>query len=238
MAREIWSLFPKFCNSPADSPDALLKPGSAKGLNSILESKSDNHAEIKSYVLSGLRKVAIFCSSNENKAYQQLIGKYAGNYLKTLLNLYRDDSDHQAAAMSTAREMVQITPAEKLTAYYQTAKEKAQSDDEEDKAIYWDIVVLIAPWLSAEQVEGIFTESLEMTKSDNPMMQKKAWRILEQIGSCENDQCKEVMKKSIQARSRKVFKMICEIYSRSVLDLFIANYDWNDGNIVILCRSG
>ena len=98
----------------------------------------------------------------------------------------------QAAAMSTAREMVKLTPAAKLSAYYQTAKEKAQDEAEEDRALYWDIVVLLAPWLESAQVESIFTESLEMTKSDNPMIQKKAWRILEQIGSCDNDQCKGI----------------------------------------------
>ena len=88
-------------------------------MNSILESKSDNHAEIKPFVLSGLRKLAIFCRENEKEAYQQLMTKYSANYLKTLLNLYREEGDHQAAAMSTAREMVKLTPAAKLSAYYQ-----------------------------------------------------------------------------------------------------------------------
>ena len=182
MAREIWSLFPEFTVSPVDTVDALLKPGSAKGLNSIMESKSDNHAEIKPFVLSGLRKLAIFCQQHENAEYQALIGKYGANYLKTLLNLYREDDENRATGMtavvmSTARELVKVTPPAKLTAYYETAKVKAQSDDEEDKAVYWDIVVLLAPWLEPGAVESIFAEALEMTKSDTPMMQKKVNKI-------------------------------------------------------------
>ena len=115
--REIWALFPKFCQNPIDTPENILKPGSAKGLNSILESESDNHKEVKGYVLSGLRKLAVLSLQDDKKAHRAVLEKYSKNYLKTLLNLYRS-KDYSAAALSTAKEFVKIASTDKITEFY------------------------------------------------------------------------------------------------------------------------
>ena len=82
------------------------------------------------------------------------------------------------------------------------AEEKAKSETEEEsiRRLYWDIVVLLAPWLPLDDVTKIFNESLEMTKSDNHVIQKKAWRIMEQIASSSRDNkiCGHVIDQSIE----------------------------------------
>jgi len=65
--REIWSLFPKFCQNLTDGPYEFLKPAYAKGLNSILESKQNHHLEIKQFILTGLRKLAMFSCQDGNE---------------------------------------------------------------------------------------------------------------------------------------------------------------------------
>ena len=78
------------------------------------------------------------------------------------------------------------------------AEDKAKNDEDEGiKRLYWDIVVLLAPWLPRDHVTKLFSESLEMTKVDNATIQKKAWRIMEQIAAADNEICKTVMDDSI-----------------------------------------
>ena len=49
----------------------------------------------------------------------------------------------------------------------QVAQSKAKDDPEETGRLkYWDIVVLLTPWLSPDQVRETFVESLEMTKRE------------------------------------------------------------------------
>jgi hypothetical protein len=41
------------------------------------------------------------------------------------------------------------------------------------RPIYWDIVVLLIPWLAIEEVKSVFAEALLMTKNETAVMQKK-----------------------------------------------------------------
>jgi len=87
-----------------------------------------------------------------------------------------------------------VTPAAKLTQYYTIAQEKANNDpDESMRPLYWDIVILIVPWLESTQVDAAFAEALAMARNDSALLQKKAWRVLEQIASCENQVCQAIM---------------------------------------------
>ena len=43
--REIWALFPQFCQNLVDPATDFLRPAYAKGLNSILESTSEQHRQ-------------------------------------------------------------------------------------------------------------------------------------------------------------------------------------------------
>lgn len=100
--------------------------------------------------------------------------------------------------MSAAKELVKLTPSSKLTQYYTIAQEKAQNDpDEALRPLYWDIVILIVPWLESTKVDAAFAEALAMARNDSALLQKKAWRVLEQIASIDNDVCKTIMKGKI-----------------------------------------
>ena len=58
-------------------------------------------------------------SSNDssNPGYRHVMEKYSKNYLKTLLNMYRTN-DESSLAMSTAKEIVKITPGDKIIEFY------------------------------------------------------------------------------------------------------------------------
>ena len=81
--------------------------------------------EIKPLVLSGIRKLIRFAikksddSSNDSSdpGYRHVMEKYSKNYLKTLLNMYRTN-DQSVLAMSTAKEIVKITPGDKIIEFY------------------------------------------------------------------------------------------------------------------------
>ena len=144
--REIWALFPKFCQNPSDLARDFLKPGAAKGLNAVLESDADNHKgassnyshvfsnlyfnnriiplkEIKPLVLSGIRKLVRFAlrkskdEKHPSNDYKLVMEKYSKNYLKTLLNMYRTN-DQSVLAMSTAKEIIKLTPRDKIIEFY------------------------------------------------------------------------------------------------------------------------
>lgn len=171
--REIWALFPKFCQNVTDQPTDFLKPAYAKGLNSILESSADHHGEIKQYILSGLRKLCMFSSQPENGEYKTVMKKFSPNYVKTLLNMYRAN-DMSANVMSCAKEFVPLLDEPKAIEFYNVAKEKATDDpDESLRPMYWDIVVLLAPWIPVDMIKVLFAEAHEMTKNNGATIQKK-----------------------------------------------------------------
>ena len=60
-----------------------------KGLNSILESGDEHHQQIKHFVISGIRKLALYANDPEKSEFKAIMSKFAPNYLKTLLELYR-----------------------------------------------------------------------------------------------------------------------------------------------------
>ena len=100
--REIWALFPQFCQNLVDPATDFLRPAYAKGLNSILESTSEQHRDIKQHVISGLRKLAIFSLLEGKDEYKKVMAKFAPNYLKTLLHMYRA-KELAANVMSAAK---------------------------------------------------------------------------------------------------------------------------------------
>ena len=84
---------------------------------------------------------------------------------------------------------------QKAQEFFDVAKDKALNDPDENlKPLYWDIVVLLAPWLALENLQTLFTEALDLTKGSNANLQKKGWRILEQIGATENENCAILMR--------------------------------------------
>ena len=122
------------------------------------------------------------------------MSKFAPNYVKTLLNMYRG-RELEAAAMATAREFVALTPTSKCVEFYSVALGKARNDpDEALRPVYWDIVVLLAPWIPATELAELFSEAIEMTKASGATSQKKGWRILEQVGGSTNETCATLMR--------------------------------------------
>ena len=101
--------------------------------------------------------------------------KYSPNYMKTLLNMYRH-KELSANVMSCAKEFVKLLNETKSIEFFNVAKDKAQNDpDESTRPIYWDIVVLIAPWVNIEIISNVFNEALEMTKDGGANIQKKGF---------------------------------------------------------------
>ena len=79
------------------------------------------------------------------------------------------------------------------------AEDKAKNDpDESNRPLFWDIVVLLTPYLPEGSISQIFNESLEMTKADNATIQKKAWRLMEQIASNPNEACSRIINQNIE----------------------------------------
>ena len=103
--------------------------------------------------------------------------------------------------MAAAKEWVKITDSSKLDFYYKVAQDKAQNEPEESlRPLYWDIAILIAPWLKEATVNTAFAEGLAMARNDSALLQKKAWRVLEQIASTDNKICKKIMKGSLNSK--------------------------------------
>ena len=76
------------------------------------------------------------------------MAKFAPNYLKTLLHMYRA-RELGANVMSAAKEFVKMATPQKAQEFFDVAKDKALNEQDENlKPLYWDIVILLAPWLA------------------------------------------------------------------------------------------
>ncbi|KAL6734872.1 hypothetical protein Aduo_005366 [Ancylostoma duodenale] len=182
---QLWELLPSFCDSPSDLEKSF--PQIAPVLGAAMNERDD----LKLPILSALRRVVRFALQPDSPERIEVVGAYAKNFMPLLFNLYTtsnendiDDKGIKAAALETIRTYAEVAPKELIAQFVDAAMTKAKdaSDNPTKQAKILDILCALARIADASTLERILgTITSWFDRVDATVLQKKAYRILEEI---------------------------------------------------------
>ncbi|XP_031623691.1 RRP12-like protein [Contarinia nasturtii] len=214
---QLWDLFPSFCEQPKD----LNKFGSiAKILGDVLK----NRVEIRVAVFDGLMKLL----QNANDESKIQLAKFSRNYLNILLNIFikkpngSEEHNSREHALKVIIEYLKVTPKDVLTELfnsihheYKSKEDQIGASDETKKAqhsglfayqAYFELLIVLAVYQSAEQLNELFINYIEPTLRNAKKngitqlikeRQIKSYHLLHNILKCENTGCEKFVNENL-----------------------------------------
>uniref|UniRef100_A0A671YG28 Ribosomal RNA processing 12 homolog n=1 Tax=Sparus aurata TaxID=8175 RepID=A0A671YG28_SPAAU len=165
---QIWTMLPGFCTCPVD----LL--ASFKGIARVLGMAINERADLRLIVCQALRTIINkSCSAEEEKAE---MGRFAKNFLPIFFNVYSqqpaagESGTYRMAILDTIKVYLTVTPTEvsMVCTFLQKATDRLSSTDSNE-----------------------FTRVVSFCfQTKDPGMQKKAYRVLEEMCGGERDECR------------------------------------------------
>ncbi|KAK2824260.1 hypothetical protein Q5P01_021435 [Channa striata] len=187
---QIWTMLPGFCTCPVD----LL--ASFKGIARILGMAINERPDLRLIVCQALRTIINkSCTTEEEKAD---VGRFSKNFLPILFNVYSQEpaagesGTYRMAVLDTIKVYLTVTETQMICTFLQKATDRLNSTDttEFTRLAMMDLVVAMAPFVD----ELTMTKTLELIRpyleTKEPGMQKKAYRVLEEMCGGERDECK------------------------------------------------
>ncbi|KAM9365254.1 RRP12-like protein [Pholidichthys leucotaenia] len=187
---QIWTMLPGFCTCPVD----LLM--SFKGIARTLGMAINERPDLRLTVCQALRIVINkSCSTEAEKAE---VGRFSKNFLPILFNVYNqqpaagESGAYRMAVLDTVKVYLTITDIQMTCTFLQKATDRLNGTDisEFTRLAVMDLVVAMAPFVD----EASMTKTFELIKphleTKEPSMQKKAYRMLEEMCGGESEACR------------------------------------------------
>ncbi|TMS04790.1 RRP12-like protein [Larimichthys crocea] len=188
---QIWTMLPGFCTSPVD----LLT--SFKGIARVLGMAINERADLRLTVCQALRTIITkSCSTEEEKVE---VGRFSKNFLPIFFNVYSqqpaagESGTYRMAVLDTIKVYLTVTETPMICTFLQKATDRLSSADSTEftRLSMMDLVVAMAPSVD----EATMTKTFELIRpylesSKEPGMQKKAYRVLEEMCGGESDECR------------------------------------------------
>ncbi|TKS85555.1 RRP12-like protein [Collichthys lucidus] len=188
---QIWTMLPGFCTSPVD----LLT--SFKGIARVLGMAINERADLRLTVCQALRTIITkSCSTEEEKVE---VGRFSKNFLPIFFNVYSqqpaagESGTYRMAVLDTIKVYLTVTETQMICTFLQKATDRLSSADSTEftRLSMMDLVVAMAPSVD----EATMTKTFELIRpylesSKEPGMQKKAYRVLEEMCGGESDECR------------------------------------------------
>ncbi|KAL6487209.1 hypothetical protein MHYP_G00038350 [Metynnis hypsauchen] len=195
---QIWTMLPGFCMKPTDLVSSF------KGIARSLGMAITEHPDLRICIYQSLRTLIYkSCETEEQKAE---VGRFAKNFLPILFNMYTQqptpgESDpSRLAVLSTIRAYLTITDQSMVSSFLQKALERLVSPDSSEfiRLMVMDLVVTMAAFVD----EATMSQTYEIIKphlaSKDSGIQKKAYRVLEEMCGGEKDTCKKFVLASLE----------------------------------------
>lgn len=205
---QIWLLLPNFCDGATDVSAAL--PTLARTIGSAITERED----LRSIAMQALRTLITKCTKEEDR---KTIGRFSKNYLPILFNLYTtlpstDDvemeeedekqpeidlnkrkSPDRLAALETIRLYLPLADKKMICSYFLKAQKRVFDGDDENDATrlaLLDLLIAMAMYVDEETLNNVYQDMKPMLNSSNRSMQKKAYRLLEEVCGSDSDDCR------------------------------------------------
>ncbi|XP_072293683.1 RRP12-like protein [Eucyclogobius newberryi] len=196
---QIWTMLPGFCTGCVD----LIT--SFKGIARTLGTAINEQPDLRLTVCQALRTVINkSCTTEEEK---EEVGKFSKNFLPILFNVYGqqppagESGTYRMAVLDTIKIFLTVTEKQMICTFLAKATERLSGADNTEftRLSMMDLIVAMAPLVD----EATMTKTFEFTKPyleiKEQGMQKKAYRVLEELCGGESEECKSFVVKNLEA---------------------------------------
>ncbi|XP_063963855.1 RRP12-like protein [Lytechinus pictus] len=179
---QIWSLLPGFCKNPTDLAVAF------KGIAKILGTALNERPDLRLVVCSAIRN--LITKNLDHEVNRAELARFDKNYLPILFNLYTSGNARQDASLfavlETVKVYLQIADSKLIASMSDKACHKLEQETTERQHAVMDLVIAMAAHLDADHMTKLYKMITPMLESTDRTMQKKAYRVLEELCEAES----------------------------------------------------
>eukprot|EP00118_Oscarella_pearsei_P000870 m.6009 g.6009 ORF g.6009 m.6009 type:complete len:1265 (+) comp14703_c0_seq2:70-3864(+) len=183
--KQIWDILPGFCKCPTDLAKSFK--GIAKVLGTALSSRPDLRTVI-------CRSLSLLIERNrDNGENQAELSRFAQNYLPILFNIQTTDyKSPNPAVIACIKDYLSIADIKLVTSLFGKVGVKLVSPDSdiEAKLSVMDLAIAMASYVDAKGLAMLYKALQPLLTSENASLQKKSYKMVETVCSCENEQQK------------------------------------------------
>uniref|UniRef100_A0AAX7T4G6 Ribosomal RNA-processing protein 12-like conserved domain-containing protein n=1 Tax=Astatotilapia calliptera TaxID=8154 RepID=A0AAX7T4G6_ASTCA len=174
----------------------VAKTGAFKGIARTLGMAVNERPDLRLTVCQALRTIINkSCSTEEEKAE---VGRFSKNFLPILFNVYSqqpangESGTYRMAVLDTIKVYLGITEMPMICTFLQKATERLTSAESNEfiRLSVMDLVVAMAPCVDEVTMTKTFELIRPYLETKEPSMQKKAYRVLEEMCGGERDACR------------------------------------------------
>ncbi|KAM4637106.1 RRP12-like protein [Discoglossus pictus] len=195
---QIWTMLPGFCTKPTDVA------ASFKGIARTLGMAISDRPDLRLTVCQALRTlISKGCEAEADKAE---VSRFAKNFLPILFNVYSqqpgpgDGATHRLPVLDTVRSYLTITDEQMVSSFLDKASDKLNEAESSEfmRLSMLDLIVAMAPYANEPSMTKIYTTILPYLQNKNHSLQKKAYRVLEEICGGERPPCKDFVNNNLE----------------------------------------
>ncbi|XP_074763666.1 RRP12-like protein isoform X4 [Athene noctua] len=195
---QVWTLLPGFCTHPTDVLEAF------KGLARTLGMAISERPDLRPTVCQALR--TLIHKGCETDAERAEVGRFAKNFLPILFNVYSQpeedggNSAQRRSVLDTVRAYLTITDPQMVCGFLQKASMKLTSPESSEFArlSILDLVVAMAPYADEQSLGSLYRTIQPSLQSKEHSMQKKAYRVLEEVCAAPHAPCQAFVHSHLQ----------------------------------------
>uniref|UniRef100_H3DGH8 Ribosomal RNA processing 12 homolog n=1 Tax=Tetraodon nigroviridis TaxID=99883 RepID=H3DGH8_TETNG len=195
---QIWTMLPGFCTCPVD----LLS--SFKGIARTLGMAINERPDLRLTVCQALRTlINKGCSTEEEKAE---LGRFSKNFLPIFFNIYGqqppagESGTYRMAILDTVKVYLSVTQTQMVCTFLQKAIERLSSAEttEFTRLAMMDLVIAMTPFVDEASLTKAFELIRPYLETKEPGMQKKAYRVLEEMCGGEREECRSFVLSNLE----------------------------------------
>uniref|UniRef100_A0A8C5MNS0 RRP12-like protein n=1 Tax=Leptobrachium leishanense TaxID=445787 RepID=A0A8C5MNS0_9ANUR len=195
---QIWTMLPGFCTKPTDVTVAFKDIARSLGL------AISDRPDLRLTVCQALR--TLISKGCEEEADKAEVGRFAKNFLPILFNVYSqppaagEGVASKLPVLDTLKAYLSITEQQLVNSFLEKASCKmTEADTTGAMRLYMlDLIVAMVPYAEETSMTKVYHTILPYLEDKNHSLQKKAYRVLEEICGGERPPCKEFVSENLQ----------------------------------------
>uniref|UniRef100_A0A665UWM2 Uncharacterized protein n=1 Tax=Echeneis naucrates TaxID=173247 RepID=A0A665UWM2_ECHNA len=193
---QIWTMLPGFCTCPVDLVVSF------KSIARTLGMAINERPDLRLIVCQALRTIINKSCSTEKTE----VGRFSKNFLPILFNVYSqqpaagESGTYRMAVLDTIKVYLTVTETQMTCTFLQKATDRLSSTDSTEftRLSMMDLVVAMAPFLDEVTMTKTFGLIRPYLEIKEPGMQKKAYRVLEEMCGGERDECRSFVVENLE----------------------------------------
>merc|ERR1711962_126480 len=190
---QIWSLLPGFCSNPVDLVESF--PKIAKILGTALRDTES----LRQVVLLALRTLI---SKTDVESELKCIGTFSKNFMPILFNLYTDENNKSETLsltlLETIKVFIAITEGQLISVFITSLLGKLEEKTPKSQHKLMDLAISMTKHAEGEQLKSIYKLAVDHVNADNKNIQKKSYRILEELLYSNSENCKALVNEKLE----------------------------------------